>query len=109
MIKTFKDVLRQDVKRVFLNIDEFGEMHDINGQEILVVIDENELIEREKRIKRDEGELHKKQLLFYVAAEDFGVLPSPGKTLRFDRKQYLITDADDEGGIYSISLEAMRS
>ncbi len=109
MKKTFKDVLQQDVKRVFLNIDEFGEMHDINGQEILVVIDENELIEREKRIKRNEGELHKKQLLFYVAAEDFGSLPSPGKTLRLDGKQYLITDAEDEGGIYSISLEAMRS
>lgn len=109
MRKTFKDVLQQDVKRVFLNIDEFGEMHDINGQEILVVIDENELIEREKRIKRNEGELHKKQLLFYVAAEDFGSLPSPGKTLRLDGKQYLITDAEDEGGIYSISLEAMRS
>lgn len=109
MRKTFKDVLKQDVRRVFMNIDEFGEMHDINGQEILVVIDENELIEREKRIKRDEGGLHRKQLLFYVAAEDFGSLPSPGKTLRFDGKQYLITDAEDEGGIYSISLEAMKS
>ncbi len=109
MRKTFKDVLQQDVKRVFLNIDEFGEMHNINGQDVLVVIDENELIEREKRIKRDEGELHRKQLLFYVATEDFGSLPAPGKTLRFDRKQYLITDAEDEGGIYSISLEAMRS
>lgn len=109
MSKTFKDVLQQDVKRVFLNIDEFGEMHDINGQDVLVVIDESELTEREKRIKRDEGKLHRKQLLFYVAAEDFGSLPAPGKTLRFDRKQYLITDAEDEGEIYSISLEAMRS
>lgn len=109
MSKTFKDVLHQDVKRVFLNIDEFGEMHNINGQDVLVVIDESELTEREKRIKRDEGELHRKQLLFYVAAEDFGNLPSPGKALLFDNKQYLITDAEDEGGIYSISLEAMRS
>lgn len=109
MRKTFKDVLRQDVKRVFLNIDEFGEMHNINGQDVLVVIDEHELTEREKRIKRNEGELHRKQILFYVASEDFGNLPSPGKTLWLDRKQYLITDAEDEGGTYSISLEAMRS
>lgn len=109
MKNTFKSILQQDVKNVFLNIDEFGEMHDINGQKVLVVIDENELTEREKRIRRNEGELHKKQLLFYVAAEDFGVLPAPGKILKFDRKQYTITDAEDEGGVYSISLEAMKS
>ncbi|MCM1122546.1 MAG: hypothetical protein NC416_08185 [Eubacterium sp.] len=108
-MKTFKDILQQDIKRTFLNIDEFGEMHDINGQEVTIIIDENELTEREKRLRRNEGELHKKQLLFYIAAEDFGNLPAPGKVLKLDQKSYIITDAEDEGGIYSISLEAVKS
>ncbi len=109
-VMSFKDVLKNDVKRVFLNFDEYGESHTINGQEVTIIVDDNELTEREKRIKRnDEGELHKKQLLFYIAAEDFGPLPSPGKLLTLDKKRYLITEAEDEGGIYSISLEAQRS
>ena len=109
MRKTFKNILQQDIRKVFLNPDEFGEMHNINGQEVLIIIDENELTEREKRIRRNEGELHKKQLLFYIAAKDFGTLPAPGKILKLDGKQYTITDAEDESGIYAISLEAVKS
>lgn len=107
---TFKDVLKNDVKQVFLNFEEFGEHHSLNGQEVLIIIDENELTEREKRIRNNnEEELHRKQLLFYVAEEDFGYLPSPGMMLDLDGKEYTITDAGNEDGIYAISLEALRS
>lgn len=106
---SFKDVLQKDIKQVFLNFEEFGEMHTIFGQETLIIIDENELTEREKRIRRNEGELHRKQLLFYVAAEDFGPLPDPGRVLNLDGKRYEITEAENEDGIYSISLGAVKS
>ena len=112
---TFKDTIRKDIKSVFLNFDEFGEIHCLNGKEKLVIIDENELTEREKKTKiigniggAGKG-LHIKQLLFYIAAEDFGKLPSPGNKLNFDNKEYVIADAENEDGIYSISLEAIRS
>lgn len=109
-MRSFKDVLRSDIKSVFLNFEEFGEEHKINGETVLIIIDENELTEREKRIRRGiDVELHKKQLLFYVAAEDFGPQPSPGKLLDLDGKKYVITESDNEDGIYSISLEVPRS
>lgn len=107
---SFKDVLKNDIKQVFLNFEEFGEEHKINGETVLIIIDENELTEREKRIRRGiDVELHKKQLLFYVAAEDFGPMPAPGWILNLDGKEYGVTEADNENGIYSISLEAKRS
>lgn len=112
---TFKDTIKQDIRAVFLNFDEFGEIHRLNGKERLVIIDENELTEREKKIKVSggmkgvDGELHLKQLLFYIASADFGKLPSPGSVLDFDGRKYVITDAENEDGIYSISLEANRS
>ena len=105
----FKDMIQEDIKNVFLNFAEFGEIHEINGVEVLAIIDENELTERDKRMRNKDGELHKRQLLFYVDAKDFGPLPSPGKVLNMDGRDYLITDAEDEMGIYSISLEANRS
>lgn len=109
-MRSFKDVLKNDIKNVFLNFAEFGEEHKINGETVLIIIDENELTEREKRIRQGmDVELHKKQILFYVAADDFGPLPSPGGILELDGKEYKITEADNEDGIYSISLEAQRS
>lgn len=106
---TFKEAIQDDVKGVFLNPEEFGEIHRLNQKDVLIIVDENELTEREKRMKGVDGELHSRQLLIYVAAKDFGVLPSPGKMLTLDGRNYLITDAQGECGIYSISLEARRS
>ena len=113
---TFKDTIKHDIRTAFLNFDEFGEIHKLNGKDKLVIIDENELTEREKKIKisggmKDiDGRLHLKQLLFYIEAEDFGKTPPvPGSMLTFDGRKYVITDAENEDGIYSISLEALRS
>ena len=53
--------------------------------------------------------IYKKQILFYVKAEEFGKLPAVGRALIMDGKRYTITDAVDENGIYSISLEAVQS
>ncbi len=106
---TFKEAIQDDIKGVFLNFEEFGEIHHLNDRKVLVIIDGNELGEREKKMRGVDGELHAKQILFYVAAEDFGPLPAPGRILNFDGKNYLITDAINEDGIYSINLEAKRS
>ena len=37
----FKDMVAVDVKRIFLNPDEFAEKHNIDGKEILCVLDKN--------------------------------------------------------------------
>lgn len=107
----FKEILRQDVHDVFLNPDEFGEPHVINGEEYMIIIDDNEELER--RITKGafayrEGN-YRAQRLFYVSARAFGRLPVPGRSLVLDGKTYLITDASDESGVYAVSLEAVRA
>ena len=42
----FKELLRQDVKNVFLNPAEFGEEHTVNGKRMQIIIDDNELTEQ---------------------------------------------------------------
>lgn len=107
----FKEIVKRDIKQTFMNLDEFGELHKLNGKERLIIIDENELTEREKRTRTVDARegMHVKQLLFYIAAVDFGPLPSPGKILDLDGKKYVIMDAENEDGVYSISMEAIRS
>ena len=108
----FKEQVAEDNK-VFLNLEEFSVLHMVNGREMAVLIDGNEMIEREKRHQNRQGVytdgVYIKELLIYVRAEDFGKLPAIGRVLTMDGKTYTISDAIDEDGIYSLSLEANRT
>lgn len=108
----FKELVQEDNRNVFLNPEEFGEPHMVGSRRMTVVIDNNEMVEREKRqtgLYAYRQGVYTKQLLFYVCAEEFGKLPAVGRSLMFDKEPYIVTDAIDEDGIYSISLEAARS
>lgn len=104
----FKEILESDVHEVFMNVDEFSDMHMVNGKEMAVQVDSNEQIEREKRMAQHMDGIYKNQKLIYVAASDFGNLPAQGSALNLDGKNYKVTDAVSEGGIYSITVEANK-
>ena len=110
---SFKELVEQDNRTVFMNLDEFADIHVINGKEIPCIIDNNEMIDREKRYQYKRSlyadGVYLKEVLLYVKAEDFGPLPAVGRSLTLNKKSYIISDAIDEGGIYSISLEANKT
>ena len=105
----FKNIVREDVHNVFLNIEEFSEIHTINGKSMPVQVDSNEQIEREKRSAKNIEGIFTNQRLIYVAASDFGTMPKQGSLLTMDNRMFRVTDAVDEDGIYSITLEANRA
>lgn len=105
---TFKDIIKRDVKMTFLNTEEFSEMHTVNGKPMAVQIDNNEQIEREKRLNQHMDGIYVKQILMYVSAEDYGPLPKQGTSVSLDKRAYRVADAISEDGIYSITLEANR-
>ena len=49
MLPGFKDLIQKDNLQVFLNPYEFGEEHSVGGRQMTILIDDNEMIEREKR------------------------------------------------------------
>lgn len=103
-MKSFKDLIADDILNAFMNPDEFGEKHAIDGRDMTITVDNSEIIERSKKqIERTDG-TYKKQILFYVARAEFGRLPAIGSVLQFDGGQYTVTDAVSEGGIYSITI-----
>ncbi|HCI73516.1 MAG TPA: hypothetical protein DHV42_03130 [Lachnospiraceae bacterium] len=106
---TFKDIIANDVHQTFLNIEEFSDMHIVNGVEMPVQIDSNEQIEREKRYSQNIDGMYLNQKLIYVAASDYGPLPKQGSMLTLDGRKYRVADAIDEYGVYSITLEANRA
>lgn len=112
MSLTFKDVAKADIGNVFFNNNEFSDDHTVDGKKMQVIIDNNELIEREQAVvvdQRTDG-IYRLHLLIYVPSTQYGPKPRPGKQLNLDGKRiYTITDCIDEDGIYSMTLEANRS
>ena len=106
---SFKDILASDVHEVFLNTEEFSDIHTVNGKPMAVQIDDNEQIEREKRFNQNMDGIFVNQRLIYVAASDYGALPKQGTIVTLDKRTYIVADAISEDGIYSITLEANRA
>ena len=105
----FKAIVKPAVHNIFLDLEEFADTHIVNGNEMPVLIDNNEQIEREKRINQNTDGIYTNQRLIYVAASDFGPLPKQGSLLTLDKRIFRVEDAIDEDGVYSITLEANRA
>ena len=112
---SFKDVIASDVHDAFMNVEEFSDIHVLNGVQVPVQIDCNEQIEREKRYNQNMEGIYVNQKLIYVSAEDYKKapgrkgLPKQGSVLSLDSRTYRVVDAIDEGGVYSITLEANKA
>lgn len=105
----FKDQLAQDIDNVFLNNEEFSDVHIVDGKEMKVIIDTNELIERQSSATAGDG-IYADHILIYVSVADYGTKPKQGKLLILDNKKtYRIVKCIDEGGIYSLELEANKN
>lgn len=107
---SFKEQIAADISGVFLNEQEFADKHTIDGKEMTVVVDENELLERDKaRMGTHQDGLYKSRRLIYVSREEFGPRPPIGKQLNFDGRLFRVADCTEEAGMLAITLEAARS
>ena len=61
---SFKDLIKKDVQKIFMNPDEFSEIHNINGKDMPIQIDANEQIEREKRQNQNSSGIYVNWFMF---------------------------------------------
>lgn len=108
-LNNFKEMLIEDNEMIF-DLEELAEIHSINGRKMRVIIDEKELLEREKKegVQEREG-IYKRKILLYVIAMEFGPLPAANSILDFDGRLYRVIKAMNEDGIYAITLEVYVS
>lgn len=107
---SFKDCIAADISTVFLNRLEFAETHTVNGKEMAVLVDENELLERDKsRMGTHQDGLYKSRRLIHVSAVEFGRRPALNSILSLDGRQFKIADCTEEAGMFAITLEATKS
>ena len=107
---SFKECIAADVFNVFLNKLEYAGTHTVNGKKMAVLVDENELLERDKaKLGTHADGVYKSRRLIYVAQKEFGRRPAIDANLDLDGMIYRVRDCTAEAGILAIELEAAKT
>lgn len=106
-MSAFKDMVREDIKNVFLDLDMFGETHVVAGKEMTIILDDAEKMRR-NGFYQDSKAIYSKRIFFYAAAEDIGKLPPLGRNIDVDGRAYKVLQVEQENGIYAIMAEEFR-
>ena len=102
---SFKDMVQQD-RGIFLNIDEFGEVHRVEGQNITVVIDDNTLRERQGGAEVGVAE---SSLMLFAYVEDLPPRREAGESINVDGREYIVDDWSEDMGIAQVALGQNRT
>ena len=99
----FKDQMAADMAVIF-NLDEFAQMHDINGQQVNCIVD----IDSFK--VRPGGEQQQYDGIFYavkklfVKVADLPKRPRQGKKFSLDDEPYVVIDCAEQDGVFEITI-----
>lgn len=107
----FKDQIQNDAA-TFINIEEFGELHDVDGKSIQIVIDEDALVPRSRHpidVYHAATGVYVDEVTFYAKASDFEYRPVRGQHITLDDELYTVRSCNGEDGILQIVLEANRA
>lgn len=115
---TFKDCATADLELTFFEEDEHAEWHTVDGNKVLVILEDHGLKERsahwEAGAKQnfDTG-LYTAYTVLYIRTKDYGPKPKIGKHLVLDKgektqRTYSILSCEEEAGVYRISMERTR-
>ncbi|WP_409176656.1 hypothetical protein [Brevibacillus fortis] len=108
----FKELVAQDIA-VFMNPDEFGELHNVDGRELLIVFDKDATTGRQRKGSTDyysmsEG-IYTGTIKVYAYASDFPVVPMADSHMRIDGELYRVVDCDNQMGVLVIDLEGNQT
>ncbi|WP_025847611.1 hypothetical protein [Paenibacillus ehimensis] len=104
----FKDMLLKDLS-VFFNLDEHADLHNIDGRDIPVIIDGDQLTQRPRQpidLYHAAAGVFVAKVTIYAYASDFEERPVIGQHLRLDGQLRLVTNCTESSGILVIDLEA---
>lgn len=103
-----KDQIAADLE-IFFNLDEFAEMHNINGRQLPAIVESAATRVRSNRKSENYDGIYGGEVVVYVRAADFPAVPSYGQTFRLDGKLYYVAECTNEGGVLEIVLGANES
>ena len=105
---SFKDQIKQDLSDVFLNLDEFADLHRIEGNEVPVVIDSDIMA---KLCKIGDNRIHgmdEADMVIMGKASDLPKNLDPGRLLNLDGREVIVVTTTSEMGLVQIAVRQNR-
>lgn len=103
---SFKEQIQQDLDTVFLNLNEFAELHRVEGAEIAVIMDSDKL----NNLKQGQilG-LVEADVLLMGRASDFPADLEPGRLLNVDGRELIVASSGKDMGLVEVALSQNRN
>ena len=103
---SFKEQILKDLDSVFLNVDEFAEYHRIEGVQIPVVVDSDQL----NKLKQGQiiG-LIEADMLLMGRETDFPRDLEPGRLLNVDGRELIVVNYGKDMGLVEVALRQNRT
>ncbi len=105
---SFKDQIKQDLSDIFLNLDEFADLHRIEGKEAPVVIDSDIMA---KLSKIGDNRIHgmdEADMVIMGKASDLPENLDPGRLLNLDGREVIVVTTTSEMGLVQIAVRQNR-
>jgi hypothetical protein len=106
-MSNLKSYLNNDLQ-TFLNVDEFAEYHDIDGQQVLAIIESDQLNERPRHpveLYRVTNGIYQSSITIYVKSDDYEK-PVIGQQICIDGEDYYVDSVAEEHGLLKIIATA---
>ena len=105
---SFKDQIKQDLSDVFLNLDEFADLHRIEGNEVPVVIDSDIMAKLSKIGDNRIHGLDEADMVIMGKASDLPENLDPGRLLNLDGREVIVVTTTSEMGLVQIAVRQNR-
>lgn len=97
----FKEMVQADLLGTYLDVDTFGEVYRIEGKEIPIVVDNDELKERQGG---QDLAVAESATLFYARTCDLPARRPAGENLNVNGRECIIDDWQEDMGMSTIVL-----
>lgn len=97
---SFKDMIAEDLERTFFNLEEFADTHVVDGKEVSLIIDNDEL---KRRQGGQEYAIEESSTLFYCKSEDVA-RKKPGQSMKVDGRICTVDDWKEDMGMATVVL-----
>lgn len=104
-MNSFKEIMAQDISAVFMNEREFADTYNIDGKDVLAVLDTDLVHEHNKRSYAEFAEgVNQGQITLFVSRDDFTHLPVKDQLMVINGRSYVVNDAADKAEVLEITL-----
>lgn len=102
---SFKEQLERDFDNIFFNLNEFAELHDIDGKKIPIVVDNETLLRMNLGKTADSDGIFQDNKMFFVQKKNLDYEPVIDQIMEFDGESYQVENVLEDLGGYTIILK----